>query len=83
MARGLKIYTSLWAMRPHDASGVMLGYEEVCEKVAGAGYAGMALDLGAGGCRRSTAGCTDYAEIWADASHRCLSEKALMRWKIP
>lgn len=48
MTRALKIYTSLWAMRPHDASGVMLGYDAVCEKVAGAGYAGMALDLGAG-----------------------------------
>ena len=48
MARALKIYTSLWAMMPHDQSGVILSYEEICEKVAAAGYDGMALDLGAG-----------------------------------
>ena len=48
MARSLKVYTSLWAMMPHDQSGVVLSYEEICEKVAAAGYDGMALDLGAG-----------------------------------
>jgi len=48
MARALKVYTSLWAMMPHDLSGVILSYEEICEKVAAAGYDGMALDLGAG-----------------------------------
>ncbi len=48
MARALKVYTSLWAMMPHDPSGVILSYEEICEKVAAAGYDGMALDLGAG-----------------------------------
>ena len=48
MARALKVYTSLWAMMPHDQSGVILSYEEICEKVAAAGYDGMALDLGAG-----------------------------------
>ena len=48
MARSLKVYTSLWAMMPHDQSGVILSYEEICEKVAAAGYDGMALDLGAG-----------------------------------
>ena len=48
MARTLKVYTSLWAMMPHDQSGVILSYEEICEKVAAAGYDGMALDLGAG-----------------------------------
>ena len=48
MARALKVYTSLWAMMPHDQSGVILSYEEICEKVAEAGYDGMALDLGAG-----------------------------------
>ena len=48
MARALKVYTSLWAMMPHDQSGVTLSYEEICEKVAAAGYDGMALDLGAG-----------------------------------
>ena len=48
MAPRLKVYTSLWAMMPHDTSGVILSYEEICEKVAAAGYDGMALDLGAG-----------------------------------
>ena len=48
MARALKVYTSLWAMMPHDQSAVILSYEEICEKVAAAGYDGMALDLGAG-----------------------------------
>ena len=48
MARSLKVYTSLWAMMPHDQSGVILSYEEICEKVAAAGYDGIALDLGAG-----------------------------------
>ena len=48
MARSLKVYTSLWAMMPHDQSGVVLSYEEICEKVAAAGYDCMALDLGAG-----------------------------------
>ncbi|MCE2517442.1 MAG: sugar phosphate isomerase/epimerase [Alphaproteobacteria bacterium] len=35
-------------MMPHDDSGVTLSYEEICEKVAAAGYDGMAIDLGAG-----------------------------------
>ena len=48
MTRLLQVYTSLWSMMPHDPSGVVLSYEEICEKVAGAGYDGMALDLGAG-----------------------------------
>ena len=48
MARRLQVYTSLWAMMPHDPSGVVLSYDEICAKVAGAGYDGMALDLGAG-----------------------------------
>lgn len=47
MSRDLKVYTSLWAMQPHDQSGVKLPYEQVVEMVAGAGYAGMALDSGA------------------------------------
>ena len=46
--RQLKTYTSLWAMQPHDQTGIKLPYEEVCEMVAGAGYDGMAIDLGAG-----------------------------------
>ena len=46
--RSLKFYTSLWAMMPHDQSGAILPYETICQMVAGAGYDGMALDLGAG-----------------------------------
>jgi hypothetical protein len=45
--RSLKVYTSLWAMQPHDPSGVKLPYDQVCEMVAGAGFDGMAIDLGA------------------------------------
>ena len=48
MSRQLKTYTSLWAMMPHDDQGTTLSYEEICAKVADAGYDGMALDLGAG-----------------------------------
>ncbi len=48
MSVSLKTYTSLWAMRPHDDTGTILSYDEVCAKVAGAGYDGMAIDLGAG-----------------------------------
>lgn len=47
MTRSLDIYTSLWAMQPHDPTGVKLPHEAVVEMVAGAGYAGMALDFGA------------------------------------
>ena len=43
----LHVYTSLWAMQPHDASGVTLPDEAIVEKVASAGYRGLALDLGA------------------------------------
>ena len=46
--RSLKFYTSLWAMMPHDQSGTILPYETICRMVAGAGYDGLALDLGAG-----------------------------------
>ncbi|PTX57497.1 hypothetical protein C8N43_2167 [Litoreibacter ponti] len=45
--RALKTYTSLWAMQPHDQTGVRLSFDQVCEMVAGAGYDGMAIDLGA------------------------------------
>lgn len=45
--RQFKTYTSLWAMQPHDATGVKLPYDQVCEMVAGAGFDGMAIDLGA------------------------------------
>ncbi len=43
----LDIYTSLWAMQPHDETGITRPIEEICEMVAGAGFTGMALDLGA------------------------------------
>ena len=33
---------------PHDQSGVILPFDQLCEKVASAGYDGMAIDLGAG-----------------------------------
>ncbi|MEM6409052.1 MAG: sugar phosphate isomerase/epimerase [Pseudomonadota bacterium] len=45
--RQLKTYTSLWAMQPHDQTGVKLPLDQVCEMVASAGYDGMAIDLGA------------------------------------
>lgn len=48
MLQHLKTYTSLWAMQPHDQTGVRLPYDQVVEMVAGAGYDGMAIDLGAG-----------------------------------
>ena len=34
-------------MQPHDQSGIKLPYDQVCEMVAGAGFDGMAIDLGA------------------------------------
>ncbi|MDP4064423.1 hypothetical protein IMCC1933_27670 [Rhodobacteraceae bacterium IMCC1933] len=48
MTQSLKTFTSLWAMQPHDQTGIKLSYEQVCEMVAEAGYDGMAIDLGAG-----------------------------------
>ena len=45
--RRLQVYTSLWAMQPHDQSGIKLPFDQVCEMVAGAGFDGMAIDLGA------------------------------------
>ncbi|QPM90296.1 sugar phosphate isomerase/epimerase family protein [Pseudooceanicola algae] len=47
MSRSLDVYTSLWAMQPHDPTGVKLPYEQVVDMVADAGYRGMALDFGA------------------------------------
>ena len=46
--RQLKTYTLLWSMMPHYASGYILPYDAICEKVAVAGYDGIAIDLGAG-----------------------------------
>ncbi len=45
--RRLRTFTSLWAMRPHDETGVVLPLGEICAMVAAAGYDGMAIDLGA------------------------------------
>ena len=45
--RRLKVHTSLWAMQPHDQTGVRLPLDQVCDMVAAAGYDGMAIDLGA------------------------------------
>ncbi|SHH95135.1 sugar phosphate isomerase/epimerase family protein [Marivita hallyeonensis] len=45
--RRLQVYTSLWAMQPHDQTGVKLPLDQVCEMVASAGFDGMAIDLGA------------------------------------
>ena len=44
--RSLKVFTSLWAMQPHDRSGTILPEKEICELVASAGYDGLAIDLG-------------------------------------
>ncbi|MEM9045781.1 MAG: sugar phosphate isomerase/epimerase, partial [Pseudomonadota bacterium] len=43
----LEIYQSLWAMQPHAPDGVKIPVEQAFEMVAGAGYDGMAIDLGA------------------------------------
>lgn len=45
MARTLSVYQSLWAMRPYDQADPP--FADICARVAGAGYAGLALDLGA------------------------------------
>lgn len=45
--RRLRVYQSLWAMQPHDATGVKLPFDRVAGMVADAGYAGLAIDLGA------------------------------------
>ena len=43
----LQVYQSLWAMQPHGIDGDSLPLDAVCEKVAEAGYDGLAIDLGA------------------------------------
>lgn len=45
--RRLQVYQSLWSMQPHDASGDILPLDRVVGMVADAGYAGLAIDLGA------------------------------------
>ncbi len=47
MAQNLKVFTSLWAMQPHDQTGVKLPLADVCAMVADAGFDGLAIDLGA------------------------------------
>ena len=43
----LRLFQSLWAMQPHDASGERLPLDRVCAMVAEAGFDGLAIDLGA------------------------------------
>ncbi|WP_282129693.1 sugar phosphate isomerase/epimerase family protein [Roseobacter litoralis] len=45
--RRLQVYQSLWSMQPHDASGEVLPLDRVAGIVADAGFAGLAIDLGA------------------------------------
>lgn len=45
--RRLRVFQSLWAMQPHDESGKLLPYDQVCAMVSGAGFDGLAIDLGA------------------------------------
>ncbi len=47
MSPSLKVYQSLWSMQPHDQSGAMLSLGAVADKVAEAGFDGLAIDLGA------------------------------------
>ncbi|MEM6727789.1 MAG: sugar phosphate isomerase/epimerase, partial [Pseudomonadota bacterium] len=47
MSQRLEVFTSLWALQPHDQVGVSLPYRDVVWMVKEAGYAGLALDLGA------------------------------------
>ncbi len=44
--RRLRVFQSLWAMQPHDATGTMLPYDRVTAMVAEAGFAGLAIDFG-------------------------------------
>ena len=45
--RRLRVFQSLWAMRPHDQSGERLPLDRVAGMAAEAGYHGLAIDLGA------------------------------------
>ncbi|MFK7870911.1 MAG: sugar phosphate isomerase/epimerase family protein [Roseobacter sp.] len=45
--RRLQVFQSLWSMQPHDASGDILPLDRIAGIVADAGYAGLAIDLGA------------------------------------
>lgn len=47
MSQHLHIYQSLWAMQPHDQTGVKMSLGDVCDQVADAGFHGLAIDLGA------------------------------------
>ena len=41
----LKVFTSFWAMQPHDQTAVSLPHDQVCEMVAGAGFDGMTVSI--------------------------------------
>ncbi|MEO0380849.1 MAG: sugar phosphate isomerase/epimerase [Pseudomonadota bacterium] len=45
--RRLQVFQSLWSMQPHNASGDILPLDRIAGMVADAGYAGLAIDLGA------------------------------------
>ena len=45
--RRLRVFQSLWAMQPHDATGEILSHDRVCGMVRDAGFDGLAIDLGA------------------------------------
>ncbi len=47
MTRSLRVFQSLWSMQPHDQTGDILPHDRICGMVADAGYAGLAIDLGA------------------------------------
>ncbi len=57
--RSLKVFTSLWAMQPHDQSGTILPVPQICEMVAKAGYDGLAVDLGVADIEQAKAACPE------------------------
>jgi len=57
----LKVFTSLWAMQPHDQSGTILPVPEICEMVANAGYDGLAIDLGVADVEQARVVCPEIA----------------------
>ncbi len=57
----LKVFTSLWAMQPHDQSGTILPVPEICEMVANAGYDGLAIDLGVADVEQARVVCPEIS----------------------
>ncbi len=57
----LKVFTSLWAMQPHDQSGIILPVPEICELVANAGYDGLAIDLGVADVEQAREVCPEIS----------------------